>query len=120
MENQKFQKLLSKNSSLEIENFRLKKILNIKDSSYSKRLIARVLIDPYARPNSSIFIDLGKEDGLKINDIVFNDKGMIGRIEELGRTSAKVLTVFNQNSVIPVISLESKKSFFVQGNFLYV
>ena len=115
-ENQKFQKLLSKNSSLEIENSRLKKILNIKDSSYSKRLIARVLIDPYARPNASIFIDLGKEDGLKINDIVFNDKGMIGRIEELGKKSAKVLTVFNQNSVIPVISLQSKKSFFVQGD----
>ena len=61
-------------------------------------------------------ISIGKKDGLKINDIVFNENGMIGRIEELGETSSKVLMLLNENSVIPVISKESKKSFFVQGD----
>ena len=50
-----------------------------------------------------------------ISDIVFNDKGMIGRIEELGRTSAKVLTVFNQNSVIPVNRFVPQDSKFFQN-----
>ena len=68
------------------------------------------------RPNSNIFIDLGKLDGLKINDLVFNENGLIGRIVELGNNSSEVLSILNANSVIPVFSVKTKKKFFVQGN----
>ena len=43
------------------------------------------------------------------------NKGLIGRIIDLGKNSSKVLTIFNQNSIIPVTSIETNKSFFVQG-----
>ena len=116
-QNNELKVLLSEKDFYEIENYRLKKILEIDGQNYAKKLVGRILIDPYARPNSSLTIDLGKKDGLKINDIVFNENGMIGRIEELGEHSSKVLMLLNENSVIPVISKESKKSFFVQGDF---
>jgi rod shape-determining protein MreC len=61
-------------------------------------------------------IDLGKNHGLKINDIVFNENGMIGRITELGQFSSKVITLYDQDSVVPVVSMKTKKSFFVQGS----
>ena len=115
-QNHEFRILLNEKDFYEIENHRLKKILELESKDYTKKLVGRILIDPYARPNSSLTIDLGKKDGLKINDIVFNENGMIGRIEELGETSSKVLMLLNENSVIPVISKESKKSFFVQGD----
>ncbi len=115
-ENKTLKKQLNESNFLLLENHRLKKLLEIKDITYVKKLTARILIDAYKDSNSEIYIDLGKNDGLKINDIVFNENGFIGRIAELGSKSAKVLTLLNENSVIPVTSINTKKSFFVKGN----
>ena len=41
---------------------------------------------------------------------------MIGRVTELGEFSSKVITLFDQDSVVPVFSIETKKSFFVKGS----
>ena len=101
---------------LEIENFRLKKLLEIEEKNYSRKLVGRILIDPYKSDDFAFMIDLGKSHGLKINDIVFNENGMIGRITELGQFSSKVITLYDQDSVIPVVSMKTKKSFFVQGS----
>ena len=70
------------------------------------------LIDSYKNDDFSFVIDLGKSDGLKMNDIVFNENGMIGRVTELGEFSSKVISLYDQDSVIPVFSMETKKSFF--------
>ena len=114
-ENTLLKKQLDKNNFLIIENNRLKNLMNIQDVNYVKKITARVLLDAYKDDGSIIYIDVGKQDGLKINDVVFNEKGLIGRVIELGKSSSKVLTILNQNSIIPVISIDSKKSFFVQG-----
>ena len=107
---------VNRNNFLEYENFRLKKLLNINEKNYSKKLIGRILIDPYKNDDFSFVIDLGKKDGLKINDIVFNEYGMIGRVTELGDSHQRLITLFDQDSVIPVFSMETKKSFFVKGS----
>jgi rod shape-determining protein MreC len=107
---------VNRNNFLEYENLRLKKLLNINEKNYSKKLIGRILIDPYKNDDFSFVIDLGKKDGLKINDIVFNEYGMIGRVLELGDFSSKVISLYDQDSVIPVFSMETKKSFFVKGS----
>ena len=41
---------------------------------------------------------------------------MIGRVLELGDFSSKVITLYDQDSVIPVFSMETKQSFFVKGS----
>ena len=115
-ENKNLKKQLEKNNFLLLENHRLRNLLKIDEVDYVKKITARILIDAYKDDGSLIYIDVGSEHGLKINDIVFNEEGLIGRIIELGKNSSKVLTIFNENSVIPVISLDSKKSFFVQGH----
>jgi len=114
-ENNLLKQQLNKSNFYEIENFRLKKLLNIDNKDYSKKITSRVLIDPYKSSDFIFFIDSGKNDGVKINDIVFNEFGIVGRISEVGKYSSKVLSIFSQDSVIPVISLNSKKSFFVVG-----
>ena len=115
-ENKVLKKKLDHTNFLLLENHRLRKLLEIKDVSYVKKLTARILIDSYKDSDSQIYIDLGKDDGLKINDIVFNENGFIGRVAELGRKSSKVLTLLDENSVVPVASIRTKKSFFVKGN----
>ena len=112
LENSELLEKINKNNFLEFENSRLKKLLNIDEKNYSKKLVGRILIDPYKNDDFSFVIDLGKKNGLKINDIVFNEKGMIGRVIELGDFSSKVITLYDQDSVIPVYSLKTKKIFF--------
>ena len=89
----------------------MKKLLNIDEENYSQKLIGRILIDPYKNDDYSFVIDLGKNNGLKINDIVFNENGMIGRVAELGEFSSKVITLFDQDSVVPVFLLKQKNLF---------
>ena len=98
-----------------LENYRLKKLLQIDEKGYSQKITGRVLIDPYKNNEFIFFIDLGKLHGLKLNDIVFNENGMIGRVSELGELSSKIMTIYDLDSTIPVFSIESKKSFFVKG-----
>ena len=115
-QNNEYKELIKKIKFFELENYRLQNLLDINYEEYAEKVIARILIDPYSRPNSGFYIDIGKNEGIKYNDIVFNEYGLLGRIEEVGKSSSKVMTILNQNSVIPVISGTTKKSFFVQGN----
>ena len=114
-ENKELAEKLDKKNFLLLENQRLKNLLNIQEVDYVKKITARILIDAYKDAGSLIYIDVGKKDGLKINDLVFNEKGLLGRIIDLGQNSSKVLTIFDENSVVPVVSVNSKKSFFLQG-----
>jgi len=115
LENNLLREKLKLSDSYEIENFRLKKLLNIDNKDYAKKITSRILIDPYRSNDLTFFIDVGKIDGLKINDIVFNEYGIIGRVTELGKYSSKVLSILDEDSVIPVISKNTKKSFFIKG-----
>ena len=115
IENNILKEKLRLSDSYEIENFRLKKLLDVDNKDYAKKITSRILINPYRSNDLTFFIDVGKLDGLKINDIVFNEYGMIGRVTELGKYSSKVLSILDEDSVIPVISKKTKKSFFIKG-----
>ena len=52
----------------EIENFKLR--LNVENKDYARKITSRVLINPYRSTDLTLFIDVGKVDGLKIHDIV--------------------------------------------------
>ncbi|MBS91667.1 MAG: hypothetical protein CMM95_01245 [Rickettsiales bacterium] len=114
-ENKMLKKEINEKNFYLLENYRLKKLLQIDEKGYSQKITGRVLIDPYKNNEFIFFIDLGKLHGLKLNDIVFNENGMIGRVSELGELSSKIMTIYDLDSTIPVFSIESKKSFFVKG-----
>ena len=115
LENNILKEKLRLSDFYEIENFRLKKLLDVDHKDYAKKITSRILINPYRSNDLTFFIDVGRIDGLKINDIVFNEYGMIGRVAELGKYSSKVLSILDEDSVIPVISKKTKKSFFIKG-----
>ena len=115
LENNILKEKLRLSNSYEIENFRLKKLLDVDNKDYARKITSRILINPYRSNDLTFFIDVGKIDGLKINDIVLNEYGMIGRVAELGKYSSKVLSILDEDSVIPVISKKTKKSFFIKG-----
>ena len=95
----KIQKYQSK--FLEIENKRLKKILE--DITYSSNAtIAKVLIDKQSPFLRSIIINKGTKNGLKKGMAVLSDEYLVGKIVEVNYTTSRVLLLSDLNSRIPV------------------
>ena len=95
----KIQKYQSK--FLEIENKRLKKILE--DITYSSNAtIAKVLIDKQSPFLRSIIINKGTKNGLKKGMAVLSDEYLVGKIVEVNFTTSRVLLLSDLNSRIPV------------------
>ena len=116
VENQFLKKEYNKVNLLEVENFRLKNLLKLQEVDYVEKVSARIIIDGYRSDNNSIYIDIGKNKGLRINDLVFNENGLLGRVSKVGRYSSKVLTIYSSNSVLPGISVNTKQSVFARGD----
>ena len=95
IENKFLKKEFNKVNLLQVENHRLKNLLKLQEVDYLEKVSARV-IDGYRNDDDLIYIDVGENKGLKINDLVFNENGLIGRISEVGKYSSKVLTIYNE------------------------
>ena len=115
-ENKFLKKEFNKVNLLEVENFRLKNLLKLQEVDYVEKLSARIIIDGYRNDNDSIYIDIGEKEGLKINDLVFNENGLLGRVSQVGTYSSKVLTIYSSDSVLPGISVKTKYSIFARGD----
>jgi rod shape-determining protein MreC len=54
--------------------------------------------------NSNLFqtfvIDAGADKGIKVNNIVVDGKGLVGRIREVGKTWSKVVSILDENNNI--------------------
>ena len=101
---------------LKIENNQLQNLLNLSAPPASKKIAARIIIDPSNFASLNFFIDVGSEDEVKINNPVFNDSGLIGRIISVSDNTSEVLLITDNKSSLPVLSSETNISFFVSGN----
>ena len=101
---------------LKIENNQLQSLLNLSAPPASKKIAARIIIDSSNFASLNFFIDVGSEDEVKINNPVFNDSGLIGRIISVSNNTSEVLLITDNKSSLPVLSSETNISFFVTGN----
>jgi rod shape-determining protein MreC len=66
--------------------------------------------------NSNLFqtfvIDAGSDQGIKVNNIVVDGKGLVGRIREVGNTWSKVVSIIDENNNI---SFEVLRNGSIQG-----
>ena len=53
-------------------------MLKLQEVDYVEKF-TRIIIDGYRSDNNSIYIDIGKNKGLRINDLVFNEMSL-GRV----------------------------------------
>lgn len=104
----------AKNMAGEIES--LRKLLNVVAASKSSFITARVVSDlggPYVH---SALISGGAEDGIKKDQAVIGDHGLLGRVVEVGQSSARVLLLSDINSRVPVMSESSREKSILVGN----
>lgn len=111
-----YKQQLNEMYALKVENYNLRNLLNLKAPPASKKITARIIIDPSSFALSNIFIDVGEEDNVKLNNPVFNENGMLGRIINVNKNTSEVLLITDAKSNLPVLSAQTNLKFFVQGN----
>lgn len=102
--------------SLEAENNNLRslmKVVSIPKSNYIATKLVTDVSGPYVR---SALLGGGSEHGIKKDQAVINEYGLIGRVVETGSTSARVLLINDINSRIPVMLESSRQKAILVGN----
>ncbi len=95
--------------ALDAENATLKANLHWIPDPPASYVTARVVADAggvYAR---AVLLSLGPNHGISKGQVALDDRGLVGRVTELGARSARVLLMTDLNSRIPVI-LEASRA----------
>ena len=91
-----------RNQKIQEENQRLLKLLEMKENSIYKGNLkfARVSFSDINNLNNKIFIDLGAEDGIKIDMITVYGDYLVGKIVAVHNNYSEVELITNPNSII--------------------
>lgn len=129
----KYQEVLKENESLQKENDELKQqnlelALTREELAQLEELSGAFDFTPYVGnrqavagqiitlDNSNLFqtfvIDAGSDKGIKLNSIVVDGNGLVGRIREVGKTWSKVVSIIDENNNI---SFEVLRNGSIQG-----
>ncbi len=98
------------------ENKELRNILSFVTSKSSSFKVARVIGRSHQIFNQKLFIDAGKNRGMKEGSIVVGSQGIIGRIAEVGDDKSRVILVTDASSRIPVLTSKSRIRGILAGN----
>lgn len=97
------------------ENIRLRELLNFKQKSPLRLVAARVIARSPDNWSSSIIIDKGRYNGVKLGMVVVNSVGLVGRIVEALQNSSKVLLLSDPNLGVSSIIQSSRQEGLVSG-----
>ena len=119
------------NSTLLVENFRLREVereneqlrsmLNFGETRPALELrgaqiVARVIGQESNNFLSFIMLDLGSEHGIDIGMPVVTDQGLVGRISEVTDTTSKVLLITDASSSVNALLQSSRLNGVVRGS----
>lgn len=107
-ENERLRRWQAVALSLDAENATLKANLRWVPEPTPSYITARVVADAggvYAR---AVLLSLGPNHGISKGQIALDDRGLVGRVTEIGSRSARVLLLSDMNSRIPVILEKSR------------
>ena len=100
---------------LDAENARLKASLNWIPDPTANYVTARVVADSggvYAR---AALLEVGPNHSIKKGEIALDERGLVGRVTEVGSRTARVLLITDLNSRIPVIMETSRARAILVG-----
>jgi rod shape-determining protein MreC len=114
-ENERLRKWQAVAQALDAENALLKANLRWVPDPQVRYVTARVVADAggvYAR---AVLISLGPNHGIAKGQIALDDRGLVGRVTEVGSRSARVLLLTDMNSRIPVVLEQSRARAILVG-----
>jgi rod shape-determining protein MreC len=98
-----------------LENDRLKNLLGFKTKTSSNTISAQVIGRDPSNWTSIIYIDKGKEDGIEKYMAVTTDKGLVGRVVEVGGSTAKAMFITDPDSRIGVLVQRTRHDGLLYG-----
>ena len=114
-ENKELKLLRDKYKTLEIENRLLSELLNfvtLPEINYISAKVVAEEIDAFAQ---AMVVYVGNSD-VKKGDVVLSDKGVVGRIDSVKSSYAKIITLADINSKIPVMVERNRVRGILSGN----
>jgi len=94
---------IEESRSVSSENDRLRTVLNFRKTIPYSTVPAQVIGRDPTNWSNSLIIDKGISNGLNDNKAVLSTNGLVGRIVEIGKYSAKVLLITDPNSKVGVV-----------------
>lgn len=87
---------------LDRENRRLRELLRVVPDTPAVFVSARVIGDPGGAFVRSVLVNIGSGSGVAKGFVVVTDRGVAGRVMQVGRRTARVLLLTDMNSRVPV------------------
>lgn len=117
LENRKLRLIGERARALEIENKLLSRILNYTKPPAEKMVTARIVAEEGDAFSHSLIAYVGKDNAsVEEGQIVLNERGIIGRIDNIGDAYAKILLLTDINSRIPVVIEKSRTRGMMAGD----
>jgi len=109
------EKSLSQQDKYELETYR--ELFGLKQEYSEYEMVgARVIGKDSGKWFHSFLIDKGSEDGLSADMTVIAQGGLVGIITAVGPTSARVMSIIDDESNITAMSLNGRENFIVSGD----
>lgn len=100
---------------LKNENDKLRALLKFAPVGKSAYTSARVITDSSNAYSRSVLITAGEEQKIAEDSPVINESGLVGRVIDVGKKTARVLLLSDVNSRIPVVSEKSREHSIASG-----
>ena len=85
-----------KYNALQIENTKLRNLLDIKNNNQELNIIFSKVIFKYPSIlNNTFFVPLGKKDGVQENQLVFSDKKFLGKVGNVNESHSEIYSIQN-------------------------
>ena len=108
-ENEQLRRWQSIALALDAENQRLKAKLHWIPDPAPSFVTARVVADAGGVYAKAVLLSVGPNHGIRKGEIALDERGLVGRVTEVGARTARVLLITDLNSRIPVI-LETSRA----------
>ena len=115
-ENVRLQAWRSMAQQVEAENTRLRDLLRYVPEPPARYVAARVVADSGGAFVRSLLVNAGGRDGVAKGQAAIVGAGLIGRVAEVGQTSARILLISDLNSRIPVLVASSRSRAVLAGD----
>jgi rod shape-determining protein MreC len=102
--------------SMETENLALRKLMNVVSARTSTYITARVVSDVSGPYVHSALMSGGSDEGIRKDQPVISEMGLMGRVVDVGNSSARVLLLNDINSRVPVVAENAQIKSILVGN----
>lgn len=106
---------LNEVNEIKAENNRLSQLLSLKQKSPYKIIASKVIARSPDNWASVIIIDKGESSGIKKGQGVINYLGLVGRVIEATRSTAKVMLISDPNLGVSAINSRSRQEGLISG-----